>query len=266
MIVATSLFKQYGSREVLKEIDLSIEHGEMLGIIGPNGCGKSTLMKMLSGAENPTKGKVEINGKLLEEYKSKELARNLAVLQQESIPPVGFTVREIIEMGRYPYQNWMGEEVMGKLHDYDIVEDTINKLNLKHIENETVDNLSGGERQRVALGKVMAQEPKILMLDEPTTYLDIGYQLQMMEIVKRWQIECQLTVVVILHDLNIASMYCNRLVMMKEGEIKKIGSPASVIQEGLITSVYDTKPIVINHPNQLESPQIILDPTGIDNF
>jgi iron complex transport system ATP-binding protein len=261
MIIAKNLSKKYESREVLKDVNLQIKQGEILGIIGPNGSGKSTLMKLLSGAEKPTRGTVEINGKLIRRYKLKELAKKVAVLQQEAIPKVGFTVREIIEMGRYPYQNWLGEEASERLHEDDVVERTIGRLGLKQFENEAVDNLSGGERQRVALGKVMAQDPTILMLDEPTTYLDIGHQLQLMEIVKNWQKECQLTVVVILHDLNIASMYCNRLVMMKEGEVEKIGSPQTVIQESLITSVYDTQPIVINHPKQVMSPQVILDPS-----
>lgn len=262
MIVAKNLYKKYESKEVLKDINLSVNPGEMFGIIGPNGCGKSTLMKLLSGAEKPTKGTVEINGKLIKEYKPKELAKKLAVLQQESLPLVGFTVREIIEMGRYPYQNWLGEEVTARYHEDSIIDQTISRLNLGHLANQTIDNLSGGERQRVAIGKVMAQEPTILMLDEPTTYLDIGYQIQMMEIVKRWQRECQLTVVIILHDLNIASMYCNRIMMIREGNVAKLGVPTSVIQDELIGSVYQTRPFVIDHPNQKRSPQIILNPDG----
>lgn len=260
MIVVKNLSKNYETREVLKKLNFSVKSGEILGIIGPNGCGKSTLMKLLSGAEPPTEGTIEINGKSIRKYKPKELARKLAVLQQEALPQVGFTVREIIEMGRYPYQNWMGEEVIDRHHQYDIVDETIKKLDLKQLEDESIDNLSGGERQRVALGKVMAQEPTILMLDEPTTFLDIGFQLQMMEIVKGWQRECSLTVVVILHDLNIASLYCNRIMIMKDGKIEKIGLPTSVIQEELIETVYHTRPFVISHPSQKEAPQIILNP------
>ncbi|MCT8137068.1 ABC transporter ATP-binding protein [Anaerobacillus sp. CMMVII] len=261
MIVAKNLSKKYESKEVLKEVNLSVNSGEIVGIIGPNGCGKSTLMKLLSGAEVPTGGTVEINGKPIKKYKPKELARKLAVLQQEALPHIGFTVREIIEMGRYPYQNWMGEEITERLHQYDVVDQTIRKLNLTHLENKSIDNLSGGERQRVALGKVMAQEPSILMLDEPTTFLDIGFQLQMMEIVKRWQEECQLTVVVILHDLNIASLYCHKIIMIKEGKVEKVGTPTSVIDGNLIGTIYNTKPFVIDHPSQKDSPQIILNPT-----
>ncbi|MDC3424476.1 ABC transporter ATP-binding protein [Aquibacillus sp. 3ASR75-11] len=260
MIVAKELCKRYGSRDILMNINLSVQRGEVLGVIGPNGCGKSTLMKLLSGAEKPTKGTVEINGKFIKSYKQRELAQTLAVLPQEAIPEIGFTVREIIEMGRYPFQNWLGEETKNTFQEESIVDQTIEILALKHIVNQTIENISGGERQRVALGKVMAQDPTVLMLDEPTTYLDIGHQLQMMEAVKRWQQDKELTVVVILHDLNIASMYCDRLVLMQDGKIQTIGEPAEVIKEETIASVYDTEPIVIDHPRRTVSPQIILDP------
>ncbi|MDC3417563.1 ABC transporter ATP-binding protein [Aquibacillus salsiterrae] len=259
MIVATNISKQYEQRQVLASIDLSIAGSEIVGIIGPNGSGKSTLMKLLSGAETPTTGTVQLHDKSISTYKQKELAKEIAVLQQDPLPSVGFTVREIVEMGRYPYQSWLGTEQTSKHPEQDIVTETINRLHLQHLEQELVDHLSGGEKQRVALAKVITQEPKILMLDEPTTFLDIGYQLQMMEIVKAWQREKQLTVVVILHDLNIASMYCDRLVLLKQGTIKKIGPPASVIDADVIASVYETRPIVINHPKLAHVPQIILD-------
>lgn len=260
MIFAKNLSKKYDSNEVLKSLDLTIEPNEIVGIIGPNGCGKSTLMKLLSGAEKPTSGTVQIKGKLLKKYKTKDLAKIIAVLQQEGIPPVGFTVREMIDMGRYPYQNWLGDEVnRGVNKDSGIAHEIMEKLHIDHLENEVINHLSGGEKQRIALGQVLAQDPQILMLDEPTTYLDIGHQLQMMELIKKWQKKSQHTVVVILHDLNLASMYCTRLVMMKDGRIEKIGSPEEVVQERIIKTIYGTKPIVIDHPRQLLSPQIILD-------
>ncbi|MFZ3579831.1 ABC transporter ATP-binding protein [Virgibacillus sp. DJP39] len=259
MIVAKNISKKYDSKEVLKPLDLSIEPNEIVGIIGPNGCGKSTLMKLLSGAEKPTEGIVQIKGKLVKKYKSKDLAKILAVLQQEGIPPVGFTVREMIEMGRYPYQNWLDDEVNRVANrNSNIAREIMERLHIDHLENEVINHLSGGEKQRIALGQVLAQEPEILMLDEPTTYLDIGHQLQMMELIKKWQKKSQHTVVVILHDLNLASMYCTRLVLMKDGRIEKVGSPEEVVQERIITTVYGTKPIVIDHPRQLMSPQIIL--------
>ncbi|MFD1037831.1 ABC transporter ATP-binding protein [Virgibacillus byunsanensis] len=260
MIVAKNLSKKYNSKEVLQPLDLTIEPNEIVGIIGPNGCGKSTLMKLLSGAEKPTSGTVQIKGKLLKKYKTKDLAKILAVLQQEGIPPVGFTVREMIEMGRYPYQNWLGDEVnMEANWEYDIAYEIMERLHIDHLENEVINHLSGGEKQRIALGQVLAQEPEILMLDEPTTYLDIGHQLQMMELIRKWQKKSQHTVVVILHDLNLASMYCTRLILMKDGRIQKIGSPEEVVQERIIKTVYGTQPIVIEHPRQLMAPQIILD-------
>jgi len=258
MIEANQLMKRYGDKIVVRDVSLSTKDGEFLGIIGPNGCGKSTLMKLLSGAERPDQGTVKINGRLLSNYQSKDLAKMLAVLQQESIPGVGFTVREMVEMGRYPYQNWLGEEKDQAFHY--IMDNIMEKLEIKHLKDQTIDHLSGGERQRVAMGMVMAQEPTILMLDEPTTYLDIGHQLQIMDIIKGWQQNSGITVVVILHDLNIASMYCDRLIMMKQGQFEKVGSPSEVIEEQLVASIYETKPIITNHPKNTGVPQIILNP------
>ena len=256
MIEISGLTKSYSGKTVLDRIALHVHEGEMLGIIGPNGTGKSTMLKLISGVETPDQGSIKVNGRPLNGYSRKALARMLAVLQQEALPPVGFTVRETVEMGRYPFQNWLGDE---KGSSGDLIDSILSKLNLTPLAERTLEHLSGGERQRVALAKAMAQQPKLLLLDEPTTYLDIGYQVQMMDLVKRWQKDEKLTVVAVLHDLNLAAQYCDRLLLLHGGRIVRIGTPWDVLEPELLAGVYETEPIIAAHPSS-GVPQVLLQP------
>ena len=254
IIQAENVHMVYEGRTVLDEISFSVRRGECLGIIGPNGSGKSTLLKLLSGIEDVTSGRINVNGKPIRKYPRKELAKWLAVLQQESLPPVGFTVREVVEMGRYPFQNWLGQEK----DEYQSLIDTIlEKMGLSHLSDRHLEQLSGGERQRVALGKTMAQKPKLLMLDEPTTYLDIGHQIHLMDRIREWQLDEKMTVIAVLHDLNLAALYCDRLLLLHNGRVIKEGPPEGILQAGLIEQVYGTSPAVLWHP-VYHVPQIIL--------
>lgn len=254
VLEAKDIGKAFGERQVLERIAFQVKRGEWLGILGPNGSGKSTLLHILSGVEMPTAGQALLAGKPLAAYSRKELARFVAVLSQDALPPLGFTVREIIEMGRYPYQNWFGDET-GEAGG--LVERIIERLKLGPLSDRTVNKLSGGERQRVALGKVMAQEPRLLLLDEPTTFLDIGYQLEMMELIRTWQQEGGLTVVSVLHDLNLAAQFCDRLMLVSRGRIAGMGAPHDVIEARLLSEVYGTEPHVLPHPGS-GVPQILL--------
>jgi iron complex transport system ATP-binding protein len=254
IIQAENVRMVYEGRTVLDEISFSVRRGECVGIIGPNGSGKSTLLKLLSGIEDVTSGRIDVNGKPIRKYPRKELAKWLAVLQQESLPPVGFTVREVVEMGRYPFQNWLGQEK----DEYQSLIDTIlEKMGLSHLSDRHLEQLSGGERQRVALGKTMAQKPKLLMLDEPTTYLDIGHQIHLMDRIREWQLDEKMTVIAVLHDLNLAALYCDRLLLLHNGRVIKEGPPEEILQAGLIEQVYGTAPAVLWHP-VYHIPQIIL--------
>lgn len=248
------LSKRFEDKLALEDISFSVKRGECLGIIGPNGSGKSTLLKLLSGVERSTAGRIELNEKLIEEYTRKELAKWLAVLQQESLPPIGFTVREVIEMGRFPFQNWLGEE---KQEIQPLIDSIIDKMGLTDLSDRHLETISGGERQRVALGKTMAQQPKLLMLDEPTTYLDIGHQVLLMDRIREWQLENDMTVIAVLHDLNLAALYCDRLLLLHKGRVVEIGTPEHIIRTDLIEQVYGTTPIVMEHPIY-GLPQIIL--------
>jgi iron complex transport system ATP-binding protein len=245
-----------GPTTILKRVSLQVKTGEIFGIIGPNGSGKSTLLSVLSGVAKADAGTVRMNGREIHTYSRKDLACLMAVLQQDSLPPVSFTVREVVEMGRYPFQNWLGYEAADPTKRIDAI---MNKLEISQFAERTLEQLSGGERQRVALGKAMAQEPKLLLLDEPTTYLDIGYQIQMMDYVRSWQQESSLTVVAVLHDLNLAAQYCDRILVLKDGEVVQVGTPEEVVSSELIAEVYRTEPIVLPHPVSRQ-PQILLNP------
>lgn len=258
MLHVEGLCKMYGDASVLTGIEFSVRRGEFFGILGPNGSGKSTLLKLISGVEKPDAGKLLLDGKPVAAYTPKQLSRVVAVLQQESLPPVNFTVKEVVEMGRYPYQNWLGEEK----GDADaLVDSIIGKLGLTGLQGRSLQFLSGGERQRVALGKVMAQQPRLLLLDEPTTYLDIGYQIQMMDRIKAWQREEDLTVIAVLHDLNLASIYCDRMLLLNKGGMRCLGHPKDIMRGELIREVYGTLPVVVEHPVH-RLPQIMLQQGG----
>lgn len=268
MIEVAQCSQAYGGLPVLKQINCSVRAGEIYGIIGPNGSGKSTLLRMISGVERPSAGTVHVAGKDVQSYSRRKLARFMAVLSQEALPPVGFTVREVLEMGRYPHQDWLGRERSREPYadrgrnlfgGKELLDGIMEQLGLAPLASRALDQLSGGERQRVALGKAMAQEPRLLLLDEPTTYLDIGHQLQMMDYVRKWNRQGGLTVVAVLHDLNLAAQYCDRLMVMSEGEVVAVGEPWTILQPDLIEQVYHTRPLVVSHP-ETGLPQLLLKP------
>ena len=250
------LRKLYGNQAVLDGVQFAVRPGECFGIIGPNGSGKSTLLKMLSGVERADSGHVHLNGVDIAKMKIKQIARKIAVLLQEALSPVDYSVRDVIEMGRYPHQNWWG---IDDTECTSLIADISYKLCLEHLLHRAVSTLSGGERQRVAIAKAMAQQPDLLLLDEPTTFLDIGYQMQMMDMVRNWQVEQGITVITVLHDLNLAAQYCDRILILNQGKQIALGTPAEVISDHLIESVYGTRPIILEHPVSA-IPQILLQP------
>lgn len=256
MIDANQLVMTIGNQPVLNELTFSLQAGQMYGIIGPNGVGKSTLLHLLSGVAKPTKGEVKLDGKRLSDYPRKQLAKRLAVLQQGGMPPVGFTVREVVTMGRFPYQNWFGDEGQDATP---LIDQSLEAMGLRNLQHRPMDQLSGGERQRAALAKVMVQDPEVILLDEPTTYLDIGYQIQLLDTVREWQRERNLTVVAVLHDLNLAALYCDQIIVLHKGGIAAFGQPKDVLNEALIRQVYETEASVIAHP-VTGVPQILLLP------
>ncbi|MED5021063.1 ABC transporter ATP-binding protein [Paenibacillus chibensis] len=239
----------------LSRLNWTIGEGEWWGIIGPNGSGKSTLMRLLSGVEPASSGTITISGKSVTAYSRKELSRLMAVLQQEGIAPIHYPVREVLEMGRYPYLDWLGRDANDDADT--LIDGIMDKLELQELADRPLDELSGGQRQRVALGQVMAQEPQILLLDEPTTFLDIRYQQQFMELVADWRREAGITVIAVLHDLNLAAQYCDKLLVLRDGRAVGMGTPQEMLTAERIRFVYEVEPVVVPHPAS-GVPQVLL--------
>lgn len=247
MISVQDVSMSYGRFQALSSITWKVEPGDFWGVIGPNGSGKSTLLSLISGVVKPRHGEILLNDRPLARYGRKQLAQKIAVLQQDGLPPIDFPVRDVLEMGRFPFQDWRRRdqnEDAGKLLD-----EIMEKLELKQLAERPLSSLSGGQRQRVALGKVMAQQPDIVLLDEPTTYLDIRFQLQFMEFVSSWQQEAGLTIISVMHDLNLAALYCDHVLVLQEGKIKAKGRPENILKSDVIENVYEVGTHLVRHPD-----------------
>ncbi|WP_411349364.1 ABC transporter ATP-binding protein [Paenibacillus sp. WLX2291] len=247
--------KRYGNREVLHSIDWSIQSGECWGVIGPNGSGKTTLMQLIAGTEHVHTGQVSLQGQALSSYRRRDIARFMAVLRQDGLAPLHDPVREVVAMGRYPYQNWLGRD-----EDPDVeklLHTIMERLDLLSLADKPLDQLSGGQRQRVAFAKVMAQQPQLLLLDEPTTYLDIAYQVHFMEWLDQWRKETGITVVAVLHDLNLAARYCDRLLALDNGQVLMNGTPQQLMQEDVIRQLFHIQPAIVHH-DEIDVPQLLL--------
>lgn len=244
----------FGGAPVLTDVSFEIEKGEFFGIIGPNGSGKSTLIKTMTALISLNEGEVRYQGKSVKSINKKELARQIAVLEQEGTPPLSFSVEEIVAMGRYP---WLKPFSDLSPRDKSIIQEVLESLELWEIRAQSAGTLSGGQRQLVSLARAMAQQPQVLILDEPTTYLDIGHQTLVMEHVRKWHAEQGITVIVVLHDLNLAAQYCTKLLLLEEGHVHSCGLVNDVLKENIISKVYDTELIMIEHP-VLGVPQFLL--------
>ena len=243
-ITIEGLHFSYGQNPVLEEIDLSIQKGEIFAIVGPNGSGKTTLLKNISGVLTPDKGALYLNMRQIADLSTWEIARQLAMVEQDREVGFDFTVREVIAIGRIPHQSRFARE--NKV-DKERIEEAMRVCSVDSLANRLIAEISGGERQRVFLAMALAQEPKVLLLDEPTTHLDINYQAQIMEIIRAQAID-GLTVVMALHDLNLVAQYADRAAMLDKGQLLEIGKPDEVLTEANIKRVFHTDVIVTKHP------------------
>jgi iron complex transport system ATP-binding protein len=223
---------------VLYRLDLSIDSGEIFGIIGPNGSGKTTLLRLIAGYLKPEGGAIWIKGEPQKSYARRRLARIVAFVPQESHVAFSFSVMEVVLQGRYPYLGRLGFE---SDEDLDVVRWAMEITDTFEFRDRVVGDLSGGERQRVVIARALAQEPEILLLDEPTSFLDIKHQVKIHELLRRLNREQGVTVISVLHDLTMASTYFDRLCLLHEAGVQRIGTPAEVIQYPLIREVYDTE-------------------------
>lgn len=235
----------YGARVVLKDIELEIKPKKMVGIIGPNGCGKSTLIKGITRLIPWRSGKVCINGGNIARMSRADLARLIAVVPQNPLLPESFTAFEIVLMGRTPHLGYFRYE---SRRDLAIVQEAMEATETITLAERRVSELSGGERQRLLIARALAQEPIILLLDEPTAHLDINYQMEILDLINRLCLERELVVVVALHDLNLAAQYCERLVLFHEGGIYCEGAPQEVLDAGIIKRVYGAEVQISPHP------------------
>lgn len=245
MLDVKSICCGYGQKDVLKDITFNVEKGECIGIIGPNGSGKSTLLKTLSRTLKPVSGSVILMDKGLELYSSKELARNMAVVPQDANVEFDFTCLEIVLMGRSPH---LGRFELEGRKDADIARQSMELTNTWHLRDRPYSQISGGERQRVTIARALAQEPSVLLLDEPVSHLDIEHQIEVLDLVERLKKEKGIVVIMILHDLNLAARYCDRLILLYGNGILVGGGPAEVLTEANIASAFHAHVLVRKHP------------------
>lgn len=225
----------YESEPVLNDITFSIDDMEFVGLIGPNGSGKSTLLKLIGGILKSGQGQIDLKGNPIESFRKKELAQSITWIPQEHPMVFPFTVQEIVLMGRHPYlppMSFEGEQ------DFQIIQQAMETTQTLQFAERYFNEISGGEKQRVMLASAIAQEPEIMLLDEPTSALDLKYQIQILNILKRLNEQKKITLVLALHDLNLASKYCKRLVLLQNGAIVHDGAPREVLQKEIIEKTY----------------------------
>ena len=243
----------YGEKKVLKSISLSIRQGEFVSLIGSNGAGKSTLLKCISGLLPTDGGQILLCGRNSQKLKSKERARLAAVVPQSYAVEYAFTAEDVVAMGRYPYQSFGKRETR---EDQEILLQAMEDTNTLEFRNRLYNELSGGEKQRVVLARALAQQPKILLLDEPTSALDIHHQTEVMELISRLNREQGLTVLAVLHDVNMASRYCSRMLLLKDGQLAADGEPAQIITRKNMEELYQMKILIRENP-LFHKPEIV---------
>jgi iron complex transport system ATP-binding protein len=245
----------YKDRAVLFSISLSVARGEMVGVLGPNGSGKTTLLKVLSGILG-AEGEIKLTGKDIASYGRRALSRFFAVVPQESRLNFPYTVAEIVLMGRASYHSTFA---LDGTEDLDVARASMELTDSLFLSNRYLHELSGGEKQRVMIARALAQQPEILLLDEPSAFLDLKHQVQIFELLQRLNSERGLTIVAALHDLNLAALFFPRLVILHEGKIHCDGTPAEVLTEKTIEEVYDIR-VRIQRDLSGEKPSLFISP------
>ena len=243
----------YGKKEVLKELSLNIDENKLTGIIGPNGCGKSTLAKNIIRYINGKFEYFKIMDIDIRQLSHKKIAQLISYIPQKSTIISNISVFDYVLLGRFPLLKNSWDNYSEK--DYEIVENNINLLNIKELKDRNVETLSGGELQKALLARALAQEAKILLLDEPTSALDLNNAVEFMKILKNISIQKNISVIIIIHDLNLASLFCDSLIILKDGRFIEKGSPKEVINEENIKSVYNLDCKVCYNEN--DKPYII---------
>jgi iron complex transport system ATP-binding protein len=250
VIEAQHLTGGYGELAIAQDINLTVRTGEWLSLIGANGSGKSTLLRLLSRILLPQRGVVLLDGKAIHTESIATIAQKLAILPQQQTIPEGLTVQQLVGLGRAPHQQWWQWELSQK--DIQIVQQAILKTGIEDFRDRPVEQLSGGERQRAFLALALAQVPKIVLLDEPTTYLDICHQLQLLELLKQLNQQQGLTVLTVLHDMNLAARFSDRLALIHQGKLYAIGTPPEVLTAENLRDTFGVEISILETPVGLQ--------------
>lgn len=245
MLSIEHLSVAYGARRVLHDVSLNVQAGEVLALIGPNGSGKSTLIRAISGVVPVEGGKVEAGGRAVSDLSVMERARHLSVVPQARNMPLAFSVYESVLLGRTPYLGWLGR---AGATDHERVRYALERTQMTALADRMVGELSGGEQQRVLLARALAQDTPVLLLDEPTTHLDLQHRESLVHLVRELAHTRDLAVLMVLHDLNLASLYADRVSLLVDGEMQATGTPGEVLTEATLSRVYNVPVHVIPHP------------------
>ena len=239
------LVSGYENKTIIHGIDLEIPENKISVIIGANGCGKSTLLKTMAKLIKPTEGDITLNGKAINKYPPKQLARTVGILPQSPVVPDGITVADLVGRGRFPHQSLFSGWTK---KDYEAVEEAMEFMNIIEFANLDIDELSGGQRQRVWIAMALAQQTDILFLDEPTTFLDITYQVEILDLLTNLNRKHGTTIVMVLHDINLSARYADHIFAVKDGKLIAEGKPADVLTSELVKNVFELDSVIIQDP------------------
>jgi iron complex transport system ATP-binding protein len=256
MLVAANLTLAYGQQVVVEDVSFEIPQGQFVAVLGPNGSGKSTLLRALCRLHKPRAGTVILAGRDLRDWGPRELAQQMALVRQSPMAAFDFTVEELVMLGRMPYLRRFQTETE---QDYAVVRHYLCLTGLWPMRQRGLHSLSGGELQRAFVCQALVQEPKLLLLDEPTNHLDINHQLELLDLVASLNRKQRITVVAVLHDLNLAALYAERLLVLKAGRLVADGSPSDVLHPDLVQQTYGCSVSVLTHPVS-QRPQVLLLP------
>ncbi|MGY4690609.1 ABC transporter ATP-binding protein [Salibacterium sp. K-3] len=235
----------YNDHTIIDDMNIEVPEGVITSIIGPNGCGKSTLLKAMSRIMKPSGGAVYLNGRNIHEMKTKDVAKEMAILAQSPDIPQTLTVSQLVSFGRYPHRRGAGRMTAA---DKEAVEKAIVDTGMIEYKDRTLDALSGGQRQRAWIAMALAQETEVMLLDEPTTYLDMAHQLEVLELLESLNKQEERTIVMVLHDLNHAARFSDHLIAMRDGDAKHIGHPSEVISKPVLRKVFGIDAHVVTDP------------------
>jgi iron complex transport system ATP-binding protein len=244
----------YGAHVALKAVDMKVHPAEFLGILGPNGSGKSTLLKLMDGLLVPVEGEVLLQGRPVARYSRAELARIVAMVAQETHFQFPFSVQEVVLMGRFPH---LGRFAFEGMQDVRIAHEALASMQCLHLARRSIQELSGGEKQRVLIARALAQEPSVVLLDEPTSFLDLRYKREIFERLSQLTRRKGLSVVVVSHEIDLAAQYCDRLFLLKEGQLFASGTPEQVIGAANIEAVYGC-PVLVDRNPATAKPRVSL--------